>query len=55
MNIWKDEFQFTCVAWDVDKLQYNIDNCIRVAGEYFEMECPLASDSMIGRNWYHTH
>lgn len=50
-----DEFQFSCPLEELDQLKHNIDNCVRVAGEYLKMECPLASDSMVGRSWVHTH
>ena len=50
-----DEFQYTCHREDVEKLQNLIDNCIRVAGEFLKMECPLASDSMKGSSWLRTH
>ncbi len=50
-----DEFQFTCPWKDVEKLRFNIDNCVRKAGLHLKMECPLASDSMVGACWLHTH
>lgn len=50
-----DEFQYTCHRDDVARLRHNIDNCIRVAGEFLKMECPLASDSMQGSDWFFTH
>lgn len=50
-----DEFQWTCAWGDVDRLRHHIDNCIRKAGEFLKMECPLASDSMVGSSWYKTH
>ncbi|MGL5566864.1 MAG: DNA polymerase [Plesiomonas sp.] len=50
-----DEYQFSCKWEDVPHLRANIDNCVAKAGEFLSMECPLASDSMLGANWYHTH
>ena len=50
-----DEYQFTCKWEDVEALRRNIDSCVKKAGEYLKMECPLASDSMLGANWLHTH
>lgn len=50
-----DEFQFTCKWEDVPRLRGHIDTCLKKAGEYLNMECPLASDSMLGANWYSTH
>lgn len=50
-----DEFQFTCPWAQVPRLRENIDACVAKAGEFLKMECPLASDSMLGANWYGTH
>lgn len=50
-----DEFQFTCATQHVAKLRELIDSCVRKAGESLNMECPLASDSMLGASWFHTH
>ena len=50
-----DEFQFTCPWDEVPLLRKHIDNCVRRAGEYLKMDCPLSSDSMMGANWYDTH
>lgn len=50
-----DEFQFTCQWEHVKQLRRNIDSCVKRAGEYLKMECPLASDSMLGADWFGTH
>ncbi|MGL4353207.1 MAG: DNA polymerase [Aeromonas popoffii] len=50
-----DEFQFTCPHHEVVQLRTNIDGCVKKAGEHLKMECPLASDSMMGATWYDTH
>lgn len=50
-----DEGQFSCNRNDVDKLTELMALCVKRAGEYLEMECPLASDYQIGANWLHTH
>ncbi|MGL5015247.1 MAG: DNA polymerase [Bacteroidales bacterium] len=50
-----DEIQFTCKWEDVTRLRANIDRCVAKAGEHLDMDCELASDSMFGANWYHTH
>lgn len=50
-----DEFQFTVKWEDVDQLRKNIDSCVARAGVYLNMECPLASDSMLGGSWLDTH
>lgn len=50
-----DEFQFTCPWEEAPTLRRHVDNCVRRAGEFLKMECPLSSDSMMGANWYQTH
>ncbi|UZV39673.1 DNA polymerase [Trabzonvirus APT65] len=50
-----DEFQFTCPWDEVPILRGYVDSCVRRAGEFLKMECPLSSDSMLGANWYQTH
>lgn len=50
-----DEFQFSCQWEHVPQLRKNIDACVAKAGEFLKMDCPLASDSMLGPNWYATH
>lgn len=50
-----DEIQFTCHRDDVEKLRALVDGFAKSAGVHFKMECPLASDSMIGSSWYKTH
>jgi hypothetical protein len=50
-----DEYQFSVSANDYKVLMQHIETAVRDAGIYYDMECPLASDSMVGANWYHTH
>lgn len=50
-----DEGQWECHPEDVDKLRELMDNCVRRAGEYLGMNCPLASDSVAGGSWLETH
>lgn len=50
-----DEGQFTVHREDVHKLEELTLLCVKKAGEYLGMECPLASDAKIGLNWLHTH
>jgi hypothetical protein len=50
-----DEFQFSCKARDVSELSNIINDCVKDAGIYYEMECPLASDCLVGADWFHTH
>ena len=60
LRAWKvldmhDEGQWECHPDDVDKLRSLMDNCVRIAGEQLGLNCPLASDSIAGANWYETH
>ena len=50
-----DEGQFSVNRNDVQKLKEHTELCVKKAGEYLNMECPLASDCQIGLNWMHTH
>lgn len=50
-----DEYQLSVKWEDVTQLRVNIDSCVKKAGEYLNMCCPLASDSILGANWLHTH
>lgn len=50
-----DEAQFTSERECVPTLRSIMEGCVKEAGEHFNMECPLASDSMMGSNWSHTH
>lgn len=50
-----DEGQWTCHPDDTEALAKYMSSCVRRAGEFLKMECPLSSDAMIGANWYHTH
>lgn len=60
LRAWKvldmhDEGQWECVPEDVPKLRAIMDDCVRWAGVHLGMNCPLASDSIMGRSWYDTH
>lgn len=50
-----DEGQFSVHREDVKKLEELTLLCVKKAGEYLKMECPLASDAKVGLNWLHTH
>lgn len=50
-----DEGQFSCHREDVTPLCDLMKLCVKQAGEYLKMECPLASDCQVGANWLHTH
>lgn len=59
-NVWfvanvHDEFQMETLPHLAEKLGRLAADCIRLAGEHFELKCPLAGDFAIGRNWAETH
>jgi DNA polymerase I-like protein with 3'-5' exonuclease and polymerase domains len=50
-----DEVQWSCHKDDLEQLTHFANNYVRVAGEYLQMNIPLASEAMVGRSWYETH
>lgn len=60
LRAWKlldqhDEGQWECHPGDVPQLRSFMDTCVKEAGELLNMNCPLASDSIVGASWYDTH
>jgi hypothetical protein len=54
--IWShDEVQWSVHRSDADPFKHYANNYVRVSGEFLKLNIPLASDAMIGRNWYDTH
>jgi len=54
--IWMhDEVQWSVHKKDLEEMELFANNYVRVAGEFLNMNVPLASDAMIGNNWYQTH
>lgn len=50
-----DEYTIECredIAEDVKKIS---EDCIRLAGEFFNINCPHAGEGAIGKNWYDIH
>ena len=50
-----DEYTIECresIAEDVKKIS---EDCIRDAGEFFNISCPHAGEGAIGKNWYSIH
>ena len=50
-----DEGQWSCHPDDREDLMRFMSGCVRRAGEFLDMKCPLASDAMVGSSWYATH
>lgn len=60
LRAWKllsihDEEQWECHPDDVQELRGYMEDCVAWAGRRLNMNCPLASDSMVGASWYDTH
>lgn len=50
-----DEFQIECHPDDAEQLGKTAVQCIKDAGKYFNLRCPLDGEYKIGRSWRHTH
>ena len=50
-----DEYTIECreeIAEDVKKIS---EDCIRLAGEYYNIKCPHQGEGALGKNWYAIH
>lgn len=50
-----DEGQYDVNPRDVQAVGVLMDNCVREAGEYLQVNCPLASEHLVGFTWSDTH
>lgn len=50
-----DEGQLSVHPDDVDAVRVIMEDCVKKAGEILGLNCPLASDSMVGASWRDTH
>lgn len=50
-----DEAQYDTHPSAVEKTAELMSNCVRKAGEFLGLNCPLASDAIIGGSWAETH
>lgn len=50
-----DEFQIECDADIAEEVAQEGMDAIRLAGEYYNMKCPLDGEANIGNNWKETH
>ncbi len=50
-----DEFQIECHPDDAEQLGKTAVQCIKDAGTYFNLRCPLDGEYKIGANWRQTH
>jgi len=50
-----DEFQVACLPQWAQAIGKILANSITLAGEYYNIKCPLAGSYTIGQNWKETH
>lgn len=50
-----DEAQYDTHPRDVQETAGLMSDCVRVAGEFLNLNCPLASDAIVGFSWAETH
>jgi DNA polymerase I-like protein with 3'-5' exonuclease and polymerase domains len=50
-----DEWQLECHPDDAETVGKTAVNCIRQAGEFYKLRCPLDGEYKIGSNWSQTH
>jgi DNA polymerase I-like protein with 3'-5' exonuclease and polymerase domains len=50
-----DEWQLECHPDDAETVGKTAVNCIRQAGEFYKLRCPLDGEYKIGENWSQTH
>jgi DNA polymerase I-like protein with 3'-5' exonuclease and polymerase domains len=50
-----DEYQIECAEKDAEAVGKAAVDAIRLAGEYYDMRCPLSGEYKIGANWRQTH
>ncbi|MDC1406072.1 DNA polymerase [Akkermansiaceae bacterium] len=55
VNWQHDEVHISCHKRDIERVLVHTDNYVRLAGEFLNLNIPLASESIVGRNWYDVH
>lgn len=50
-----DEFQIECHPDDAEQLGKTAVQCIKDAGVYFNLRCPLDGEYKVGKSWKETH
>jgi len=50
-----DELQFETLPEYADTLSQHLEFCASLAGEYYELRCPIAAESGTGASWAETH
>ena len=50
-----DELQYECHPPQADELKFALELSATLAGEYYNIRCPIAAEGKIGHNWAEVH
>jgi DNA polymerase I-like protein with 3'-5' exonuclease and polymerase domains len=50
-----DELQYECETKSIIRLKYGLEASAILAGEYYNLRCPIAADSKHGDTWHDVH
>ena len=50
-----DELQFECEPKDIISTRYGLEASATLAGEYYNLRCPIAADAKHGKTWAEVH
>ena len=50
-----DELQYECEAQHADKLMQILENSAKLAGDYYNLRCPIAAEAKKGKTWADVH
>ena len=50
-----DELQYECEAQHSDKLMQILENSAKLAGDYYNLRCPIAAEAKKGKTWADVH
>ena len=50
-----DELQFECEPKSIVALRYGLEVSATLAGEYYNLRCPIAAESKHGKTWADVH
>ena len=50
-----DELQYECEPQSIVQLKYGLEASAILAGEYYNLRCPIAAESKHGKTWHDVH
>jgi DNA polymerase I-like protein with 3'-5' exonuclease and polymerase domains len=50
-----DELQYECEPQDAEKLMQLLEQSAVLAGEYYNLRCPIAAEAKQGKTWADVH